>query len=82
MTAERQRAHSAHHPASPIQHSVMAGLVPAIHVFVVLRPQDVDARHKAGHDGGGLSVTPLDFIPTVNIVLSVRLIEGRHLEAS
>jgi hypothetical protein len=29
---------------------VMAGLVPAIHVFVV--GQDVDARHKAGHDGG------------------------------
>jgi len=29
---------------------VMAGLVPAIHVF--LRSEDVDARHKAGHDGG------------------------------
>jgi hypothetical protein len=29
---------------------VMAGLVPAIHVF--RRRQDVDARHKAGHDGG------------------------------
>jgi len=32
-------------------HSVMAGLVPAIHVF--FGPQelkDVDARHKAGHD--------------------------------
>ena len=28
---------------------VMAGLVPAIHVF--LSKQDVDARHKAGHDG-------------------------------
>jgi hypothetical protein len=26
----------------------MAGLVPAIHVF--LRKKDVDARHKAGHD--------------------------------
>jgi hypothetical protein len=26
----------------------MAGLVPAIHVFVCF--QDVDARHKAGHD--------------------------------
>jgi hypothetical protein len=26
----------------------MAGLVPAIHVF--LPCQDVDARHKAGHD--------------------------------
>jgi hypothetical protein len=27
----------------------MAGLVPAIHV-VVRAKQDVDARHKAGHD--------------------------------
>jgi hypothetical protein len=26
----------------------MAGLVPAIHVFLLR--QDVDARHKAGHD--------------------------------
>jgi hypothetical protein len=26
----------------------MAGLVPAIHAFA--RAQDVDARHKAGHD--------------------------------
>jgi hypothetical protein len=26
----------------------MAGLVPAIHIL--LPPQDVDARHKAGHD--------------------------------
>jgi hypothetical protein len=29
---------------------VMAGLVPAIHAFACC-PQDVDARHKAGHDG-------------------------------
>jgi DNA replication and repair protein RecF len=28
---------------------VMAGLVPAIRVF---GKKDVDARHKAGHDGG------------------------------
>ena len=27
---------------------VMAGLVPAIHVFAAAK--DVDARHKAGHD--------------------------------
>ena len=27
----------------------MAGLVPAIHVFIV-GSQSVDARHKAGHD--------------------------------
>jgi hypothetical protein len=29
---------------------VMAGLVPAIHVFLPGRAEDVDARHKAGHD--------------------------------
>jgi len=28
----------------------MAGLVPAIHVFLVGGFKDVDARHKAGHD--------------------------------
>jgi hypothetical protein len=28
----------------------MAGLVPAIHVFLAEVLQDVDARHKAGHD--------------------------------
>jgi hypothetical protein len=30
----------------------MAGLVPAIHVFLweLHRRKDVDARHKAGHD--------------------------------
>ncbi|HEY0218639.1 MAG TPA: hypothetical protein VGC26_02560 [Afipia sp.] len=30
---------------------VMAGLVPAIHVFIISTfAKDVDARHKAGHD--------------------------------
>jgi hypothetical protein len=29
---------------------VMAGLDPAIHVFVAVEKKDVDARHKAGHD--------------------------------
>jgi hypothetical protein len=28
----------------------MAGLVPAIHVLEASKKQDVDARHKAGHD--------------------------------
>jgi hypothetical protein len=28
----------------------MAGLVPAIHVFLVAAAEGVDARHKAGHD--------------------------------
>jgi hypothetical protein len=30
---------------------VMAGHVPAIHVFASARAEDVDGRHKAGHDG-------------------------------
>jgi hypothetical protein len=30
--------------------AVMAGLVPAIHVFDPTRKQDVDARDKRGHD--------------------------------
>jgi hypothetical protein len=29
---------------------VMAGLDPAIHVFLAGVDKDVDARHKAGHD--------------------------------
>ena len=28
----------------------MAGLVPAIHVFIAATGKGVDARHKAGHD--------------------------------
>jgi hypothetical protein len=30
--------------------TVAAGLVPAIHVFLFRLAEDVDARHKAGHD--------------------------------
>ena len=34
------------------KHSVMAGLVSAIHVFLrVAAKKDVDARDKRGHDG-------------------------------
>jgi hypothetical protein len=29
----------------------MAGLVPAIYVFLLQRSEDVDARDKPGHDG-------------------------------
>jgi hypothetical protein len=29
----------------------MAGLVPAIHALLAMETKDVDARHKAGHDG-------------------------------
>jgi len=32
----------------------MAGPVPAIHVFARGKNQDVDARHKAGHDERGV----------------------------
>ena len=32
---------------------VMAGLVPAIHAFIVAIMQDVDARNKCGHDDKG-----------------------------
>jgi hypothetical protein len=28
----------------------MAGLVPAIHVWLLSEKEDVDARHRAGHD--------------------------------
>jgi hypothetical protein len=34
----------------------MAGLVPAIHVFLAAKEEDVNARHKAGHDETGCSV--------------------------
>ncbi len=30
--------------------AVMAGLVPAIHDLLACRSEDVDARHKVGHD--------------------------------
>jgi hypothetical protein len=38
---------------SKTNNTVMAGLVPAIHDFVAaeLHKQDVDAGHRAGHDG-------------------------------
>jgi hypothetical protein len=29
----------------------MAGFIPAIHVVLAVTLKDVDARHKAGHDG-------------------------------
>jgi hypothetical protein len=33
-----------------MQDPIMAGLVPAIHVFGASQREDVDARHKTGHD--------------------------------
>jgi len=35
---------------------LMAGLVPAIHVFEFIEAEDVDARHEAGHDESEQSV--------------------------
>jgi hypothetical protein len=35
----------------------MAGLVPAIHVLLTNSKKSVDARHKAGHDGGEASAS-------------------------
>jgi hypothetical protein len=41
---------------------VMAGLVPAIHVFIASRGRrDVDARDKRGHDGGASGATGIRF---------------------
>jgi hypothetical protein len=39
-------------PAAQISF-VMAGFIPAIHVFLAVAQQDVDARDKPGHDGNG-----------------------------
>ncbi len=39
-----------------VAHSVMAGLVPAIHAFTLRK--DVDTRHKAGHDEELMSSRP------------------------
>jgi len=36
-------------------HPIMAGLVPAVHVFIVSAPQVVDARVKPGHDDREIS---------------------------
>ena len=58
--------------------SVMPGLVPGIHVPPPHRPltahaampQDVDARNKSGHDGGGTAASrqrdfPIASLPSI-----------------
>jgi hypothetical protein len=40
----------------------MAGLVPAIHVLFLRLKKDVDARHKAGHDGSS-DLQPIRSLP-------------------
>jgi hypothetical protein len=42
--------HSLHAPVPRDYCSVMAGLVPAIHVLRAASKKDVDARDKPGHD--------------------------------
>src|SRR5580765_2969100 len=59
----------------------MAGLVPAIHVFDSGALQDVEARHKAGHDDGvsGWHVPYKDlreFITQVDALGALRRISG------
>jgi hypothetical protein len=41
----------------------MAGFIPATHVFERQSKQDVDARHKAGHDDKDWLSTRLNLIP-------------------
>src|SRR5216117_273949 len=50
--------------ASPCFISVMSGLVPAIHDFSI--KQDVDARHKAGHDAANEWLSPLHVMARQN----------------
>jgi hypothetical protein len=41
----------------------MAGLVPAIHAFIAA--EDVDARHKAGHDQATIICTSRGYIAAI-----------------
>ena len=57
---------------------VMAGLVPAIHVLLVsAKRKDVDARHKAGHDGSWFSPMGNNFRQSPYLVAA-----GRNLNAA
>ena len=50
----------------------MAGLVPAIHVFVPDWTKDVDARHEAGHDERNRKT--LDFIGFISRSIAKRCV--------
>ena len=53
----------------------MAGLVPAIHVFLAVGLQSLNARHKAGHDE--LVYTALVSAPSMmRLVPEMRLVIG------
>jgi GMP synthase (glutamine-hydrolysing) len=56
----------------------MAGLVPAIHVFASQR-KDVDARHKAGHDGETLAPMTHDKILIVDFGSQVTQLIARRV---
>jgi hypothetical protein len=65
----------------------MAGLVPAIHVSLIgtSKKEDVDARHKAGHDKLGGDNFPEKTYPRAQIRTYLErtlLAEGRTHEAS
>jgi hypothetical protein len=61
----------------------MAGLVPAIHIFGFDGALDVDARHKAGHDGLKKRVTfLLTFVTVYVTLLPIALCKGRHREGA
>ena len=53
----------------------MAGLVPAIHAFYPLMPEDVDARDKRGHDkivSAYSGSMPASLITVVHLISSDR----------
>ena len=43
----------------------MAGLVPAINVFLASPLLDVDARDKPGHDENALAISTIRLYPTI-----------------
>jgi hypothetical protein len=65
------------------QSFVMAGLVPAIHVFAASKREGVDARHKAGHDeAGGLRMAGPANSPSPNARNPAKLEKLRRLTPS
>ena len=63
---------------------VMAGLVPAIHVFGTEGKLDVDARDERGHDENDKSASagPLREPPQFSSLICASLITGPHLSVS
>jgi hypothetical protein len=54
----------------------MAGLVPAVHVLLLAKRKDVDARDKRGHDGGEITANPRR-----RATLVVRFRSSHHIAA-